>query len=77
MESYIDNEYKKIETKFSDFFKSKNTSLQQYVIVSKKSEKFAPLQLDILLNKELPEEIKNEVRELYRPILGEISKIEL
>lgn len=67
--SYIDDGYKKIQRKYSDFFRSRNTRLEQYVIIGKKSEKFQPLELGVFINKELPEEIKTEVHKLYNPIL--------
>lgn len=58
MGSYIDNGYERIERKYSKFFKSHHTRLEQYILIGKKSEKFEPIELEIVLNKELPEEIK-------------------
>ncbi len=69
MTSYIDEGYKKIEKKYAQFFRSRNTRIEQYILIGKKSEKFAPIELEVIVNSELPEEIKAEIQALYQPIL--------
>lgn len=73
MGNYIEKGFRKIEKKYSHFFESKRTRLVQYILIGKKSEKFEPIELEVVLNKELPEEIKNDVASLYKTILGEVS----
>ena len=70
MGSYIENGYRKIERKYSNFFKSTKTRLEQYIVISKRSEKFAPIELEVLTSRELPDPIRDEVEDLYRPIMS-------
>ena len=67
--SYIDEGYKRIESKYADFFRLYDSSIEQYVTIGKKSEKFAPLELEVLISDLLPENIKSEIENLYKPII--------
>jgi len=69
MESHIEHGYREIERRHADFFKSTHTRLEQYVIYGKASNKFEPIKLEVIISKELPEEIRKEVEWLYKPIL--------
>ena len=71
MGSYIEEQELQIEKKYSTFFQETNTRLEQYIIYGKKSEKHAPVELELVINKKLPEEIKKEVENLYKPFLSQ------
>jgi len=70
MGNYLEEGYRSIEKKYADFFEKNNTSIEQYITIGKKSEKFEPIELEVIINDTLPPEIKNEIEKLYEPIIN-------
>jgi hypothetical protein len=69
MGSYLENGYRSIEQKYADFFSNTNKSIEQYITFGKKSEKFEPIQLEVLVSNSLPSDIKIEIENLYKPLI--------